>query len=166
VARRAGGWPDHIDTPVENTRSACPFHATAGLTSPPAVLHPDPMPDLALFLSLETRVWQALADGDAAADGALLAPDFLGVYATGFAGPAEHVAQLSGGPTVAAFALSDARLLPLGPDRALLAYRADYSRAGADRPEAMYVSSIWEARGDGWRNVFSQDTAEGDVAPV
>ncbi len=34
----------------------------------------------------ERAVWQALADGDAAADRAALAADFPGVYPDGFAG--------------------------------------------------------------------------------
>lgn len=124
------------------------------------------MADLDFFLALETRVWQALVTGDAGADAALLAPDFLGVYSTGFAGRDAHAGQLDGGPTVARFTISDARLLPLGPGRALLAYLADYTRIGAQEPEAMYVSSIWEERDGVWRNTFSQDTARGGPAPV
>ncbi|MDF0599495.1 DUF4440 domain-containing protein [Psychromarinibacter sp. C21-152] len=124
------------------------------------------MADLSFFLDLETRVWQALADGDAAADAALLAPEFLGVYSTGFAGRDEHTGQLSQGPTVAAFSLSGARILPLGPGRVLLAYRADYTRVGASVAEAMYVSSIWEERDGTWRNTFSQDSAADAPPPV
>jgi len=37
------------------------------------------------FVALESRVWDALVRGDADADADLLATDFLGVYATGFA---------------------------------------------------------------------------------
>lgn len=124
------------------------------------------MPDFAFFLALETRVWQALVDGDPAADAALLAPDFLGVYSTGFATHADHTGQLAHGPTVAAFRLSDARLLPLGPGRALLAYRADYTRTGTTEPEAMYVSSIWEDRAGTWLNTFSQDSSADAPPPV
>ncbi len=124
------------------------------------------MPDLAFFLALETRVWQALVDGDAAADAALLDPDFLGVYTTGFAGRDDHTGQLAGGPTVASYAIDGARLLPLGPGRALLAYRATYTRVGQTEQEAMYVSSIWAEKAGRWINIFSQDTADGGPAPV
>ncbi|MDJ0629235.1 MAG: nuclear transport factor 2 family protein [Rhodobacter sp.] len=124
------------------------------------------MADIGFLLDLEHRVWQALADGDAATDATLLAPEFLGVYATGFADRAAHTGQLADGPTVSRFALSDARLVPLGEGRALLAYRAEYVRVGASTPEVMYVSSIWENHGGRWRNTFSQDTAEDDAAPV
>lgn len=119
------------------------------------------MIDLAALLALETAVWQALVDGDAAADAAALADDFLGVYPTGFAGRDDHAGQLAGGPTVDRFELGEARMLAVSDDAVLLAYRADYVRAGAapgPPPESMYVSSLWCRRGGRWVNVFSQDT--------
>ncbi len=124
------------------------------------------MTDLDTVLALETRVWQALADGDTVADRALLAPDFLGVYSTGFADRSDHAGQLAGGPTVAEFTLSLARLIHLGDRRVLLAYRADFRRTGAQAAEAMYVSSIWELREGAWVNSFSQDSSAADPAPV
>lgn len=118
------------------------------------------------LLEHETAVWQALVSGDAEADGAALAADFLGVYPDGFAGRDAHVAQLGSGPTVRSFTLSEARALPLGGDHALLAYRADYRRVGRQVDEAMYVSSIWRWTAAGWFNIFSQDTpADGSTVP-
>lgn len=118
------------------------------------------------ILAAETAVWQALARGDTEADERALAEDFLGVYPDGFAGRAAHVGQLAHGPTVADFTLSDVRVRALGPDHAMIAYRAAYRRTrGAERdhapetlPETMYVSSIWRRAGGGWVNLFSQDT--------
>lgn len=121
---------------------------------------------LAELLALETAVWQALVAGDPAADRALLAADFLGVYPDGFAGRDAHVAQLAGGPTVLEFRLSEVRLVALGGDHALLAYRADYRRPGGTAEEAMYVASVWRRTAAGWVNVFSQDTpADGRALP-
>src|SRR5690349_13913191 len=119
-------------------------------------------------LRLETEVWQALVDGDASADARLLSEDFLGVYPTGFAGRDDHVAPVQAGPTVAAFTLTDARLLVVSDTAALLAYRADYRRvtpAGAGPPETLFVSSLWCERDGRWRNVFSQETPEGADTP-
>ncbi len=124
------------------------------------------MRDLAFFLSLETRVWDALTIGDMASDQALLAPDFLGVYSTGFSDRAEHVGQLANGPSVANYVISQARLLKLGAGQVLLAYRADFTRVGSSTSEAMYVSSIWEERDGLWQNTFSQDSNASDPAPV
>ncbi|KII17864.1 nuclear transport factor 2 family protein [Phaeobacter sp. S60] len=114
------------------------------------------------LLAAETAVWTALQQGDIAADRAALHPKFLGVYPSGFAGRDDHTDQLSQGPTVAEFSIEDARVLPLGPETALLAYRASYTRPGQAEGEAegaaMYVSSIWQRQDGGWINIFSQDT--------
>jgi hypothetical protein len=100
-----------------------------------------------------------------AADAALLAGDFLGVYSSGFAGRSDHTDQLHDGPTVSSYELSDARLVELSTDVVLLAYRASYTRPGAEAGtgrESMYVASVWQRRDRRWRNVFSQDTAAED----
>ena len=109
------------------------------------------------FVDLESQVWDALVAGDAAADEALLTSDFAGVYPTGFADRAEHVGELAAGPTVAAYAINDARLIRVSASAVLLCYRADYRRvSGPD--ETMYISSLWIERDGNWRNRFSQDT--------
>lgn len=115
-------------------------------------------PDIDTILARERAVWQALVDGDAAADAALLTDDFLGVYASGFAGRVDHVGQLADGPTVRSFEIGEARLVPLAEGLALLSYRADWIRANG-RTDAAYISSIWRAADGAWVNVFSQDTA-------
>ena len=123
------------------------------------------MPVVDELLSVEQEVWAALAAGDAEADARLLAEDFLGVYGSGFAGKADHCAQLADGPTVAGYELSEARVLELAADVVLLAYRARWVGAGSrstGEETTMYVTSVWRRTEEGWRNVFSQDTpAEG-----
>ncbi len=115
-------------------------------------------PTLEQILTLEQQVWAALVEGNAQADRALLSPDFLGVYPTGFANRDDHVGQFADAPTMAQFDLSDARLRVLSADAVLLSYRADYLRPGAPTREAMLISSLWERRHDVWVNSFSQDT--------
>lgn len=118
-------------------------------------------PGLEEILALERQVWAALIAGDAEADGAMLTADFLGVYPSGFADRAAHMAELSAGPTMRRYALDRARLLDLGPGRVLLCYRAAYVPAGAEDERVMYISSLWERRGGRWLNSFSQDTPAG-----
>lgn len=120
---------------------------------------------LAQVLAAETAVWQALADGDMAADRALLAPGFLGVYPTGFANRDDHSGQLAQGPTIDTFRISDPRVIAPAPGLALLAYRADFCRCGSDREEAMFVASLWQRQGGIWINLFSQDTPQGAALP-
>ena len=116
----------------------------------------NPPPDLAGMLALESSVWEALVRGDAEADRAALSPDFLGVYPSGFSDREGHVSQLDAGPSVSEYALSEARLQVYAPDLAMLSYRARFRR-GQELQE-MYVSSLWQRQGHGWRNLFSQDT--------
>jgi hypothetical protein len=119
------------------------------------------LPDIGFFVALERRVWQALADGDVDADSALLDPQFLGVYASGFASRDDHAAQLANGPSVADFSIHEPRLLTLASDAVMLSYRASFVRPGkihAGSVQTMYISSIWKQRGAAWLNVFSQDT--------
>ncbi|NSY37093.1 nuclear transport factor 2 family protein [Leisingera sp. ANG59] len=117
-------------------------------------------PQLAEFLALETKVWEALVSGDAAADGRMLTEDFLGVYPSGFSGKSGHCGQLSDGPVMAGYRLSDAQLRVLSPEAVLLSYRAAYRPAGTPAWRSMLISSLWEKRADGWCNSFSQDTPE------
>jgi hypothetical protein len=110
------------------------------------------------FVSLETRVWEALAAGDGAADGALLSLDFLGVYPSGFSDRDDHVAQLADGPTVATYEIRDARLRELTDDHVLLSYEASWRRTPDGVSETMFISSLWSSVDGEWINVFSQDT--------
>ena len=110
------------------------------------------------LVAFEKQVWDALVTGDMQADQAMLSNEFLGVYPDGFSGRSEHAGQLSSGPSIARYHLSDYRALPLGQDFALLCYHARYLRSSRTREEEMYVSSIWQRDGGGWINVFSQDT--------
>ena len=91
----------------------------------------------------------------------MLSDDFLGVYPTGFADRTSHMEQLIEGPTVAAFALHDARMLVVSESAVILSYRAEFERpsaSGVSEPERMYISSLWCRRDGEWLNVFSQDT--------
>ena len=123
-------------------------------------------------MALEIGVWTALKAGDAAADAAALAADFLGVYPSGFASRADHVEQLDAGPSIAEFALSDPRLDLIAPDAALLTYRACFARAqflltqndgetvAADRAlTAERAAKGWRVRGDVYLSAARQNGA-------
>jgi hypothetical protein len=121
------------------------------------------MPDrpIEFFIELESRVWDALVDGDRDAERALLSSDFVGVYPTGFADRSVHANQLVDGPTMASYSITDAKLVPVSDSTVLLCYRADFRRVRDGPPgsdETMYISSLWAERDGRWWNTFSQDT--------
>ncbi len=111
------------------------------------------------FVDLETRVWEALLNGDGQADAALLSADFLGVYETGFSNRTEHAAMLGNGPIVLNYQIEDARLRVVTDKAVLLSYLACYTKpADPARQERMYVSSLWQEIDGQWLNTFSQDS--------
>lgn len=110
------------------------------------------------FVALESKVWDALTRGDAAADRALLSGDFFGVYPTGFANRSDHAGQLDRGPTVLEYEIAAATVRMLTERHALLSYEARFISLPGNGTERMYVSSVWSRQGDNWVNVFSQDT--------
>lgn len=116
------------------------------------------MPDAQFFVDLESKVWAAQVSGDADADRELLSEDFVGLYPTGFAARDAHVEQLSEGPVVASYAITQARLIVASGTAVMLSYRADYRLPGRDGSEVMFVSSLWVQREGRWWNSFSQDT--------
>jgi len=68
----------------------------------------------------EINVWEALVQGNMQGDDKALHEEFLGVYSDGISGKTEHVQQLACGPIVESYELSNLRVLPLGPDHAVL----------------------------------------------
>ncbi|MDC8770521.1 nuclear transport factor 2 family protein [Roseateles albus] len=115
---------------------------------------------IAFFVALETRVWQALTLGDKQAYLALLAPEFLGVYPSGFASLAKNLSTFEQAPGFApSYALSEARIMDLAPGLVMLSYRAVFQRVADAQAKVMYVSSLWRRQEDEkWVNVFSQDS--------
>ena len=119
---------------------------------------PTPIED---FIRLETQVWQALADGDADADGRMLSDDFLGVYPQ-----ASRIERPTSSNWSTARRLHRSRCTthecspcPSPP----CCCRTEPSSSGrtstaGSQVQCMYVSSLWCLRDGEWLNVFSQDT--------
>jgi hypothetical protein len=100
------------------------------------------------------------------ADHALLSEDFLGVYPDGFAGRAAHSGQLAGRADGCVLPDRGGASAPLGPTTSFMPIARAIVRPGAETPEDMLVTSIWERREGGWVNIFSQDTPlTGEAVP-
>ena len=112
------------------------------------------------LIDLERRGWDALSSGGAAATrfyGDVLAERFVFLLP----GPAvidDRAALLEslGGSPWTSYELADERVVPLGPDAAVVAYRATAVREGA-RYEAL-MASTYVREGGVWRLAVHQQT--------
>lgn len=110
------------------------------------------------ILELEKKVWNALLSGNFEADKKLLSNDFLGVYPDGFAAKSDHTNQLKQGPSILNYSIIESKVITLSNDTALISYKASWQKLNIEKPEIIYVTSIWKIIDGEWQNIFSQDT--------
>ena len=111
------------------------------------------------LLELERGAWSALATEGAAGPfyDEVLADDVLMLLPGGLVlDDREQVVKSMDGPPWDSFELADERVVPLGPDAAVVAYRATASRGGTDY-EALFNSTYVREHGR-WRLVLHQQT--------
>lgn len=77
------------------------------------------------------------------------------MYPTGFANRADHAVQLADGPTIASYSITEAKLIEVSTDAAMLRDRAIYQRPHRSVGESMFISSLWLRKDGRWRNAFS-----------
>ena len=93
-------------------------------------------------LALETSAWQAFREKDAARFGALMAPDFVGVYADGVHDRAKDMALLKV-TTLRTFRLSDFKSRMIDADDLLVTYSAEVTSAKSPAPRRIWNASLW-----------------------
>jgi ketosteroid isomerase-like protein len=111
------------------------------------------------LMELERSAWQALATEGAAGPfyDEVLADDVLMFLPGGLViDDREQVVKSMDGPPWDDFELADERVVPLGPDAAVVAYRATARRDGQDY-EALFNSTYVRENGR-WRLVLHQQT--------
>ncbi|HIW92869.1 MAG TPA: nuclear transport factor 2 family protein [Candidatus Corynebacterium avicola] len=97
------------------------------------------------LLDLEHAGWRSLCESRGGTYyGELMMPDALFILADGSTMSRGEIAEsLDGMPGWDAYEISDATLLPLGPDAAALTYRATSSRSGLAEPFTALMSSVY-----------------------
>lgn len=107
------------------------------------------------LLDIERRMWT---------DGApfyreSLAPEVLMAFpGVGFLDRDQTIQGVEGGQRWARVEITDARLLELGPDAALLAYAAEAEREGQEGSYRALVGSVYVRSDDAWRLAFHQQS--------
>lgn len=110
---------------------------------------------LAHLLDLERRMWT---------DGApfyreSLAPEVLMAFpGVGFLDREQTIQGVEGGQRWERVEMSDARLMELSPDVALLAYATEAARDGQDGPYRALVGSVYVRSRGAWQLAFHQQS--------
>jgi RNA polymerase sigma factor (sigma-70 family) len=115
---------------------------------------------LEALLALETRVWEAIKQRDVATLRKLCAADFLAIHSDGSRLALDEFLAWLPDVEIKSYTLKDTRLIPLGPDAAMLVYLAETRTVflGWAEEGRTQVSTTWVRRNREWRNVFSQET--------
>ncbi|MDT0304207.1 nuclear transport factor 2 family protein [Streptomonospora wellingtoniae] len=133
-----------------------------GSASPPPGPNPPRDPDAlkAELLDLEHQGWRSLCDGTGSDFyGALMTEDGVMVLAHGEAFDRPTVvASLKHAPPWSGYAITDERLVVLGPDSAALIYRARAYRDGAESAFTALMASCYTRRDGAWRLALYQQT--------
>lgn len=102
-------------------------------------------------VALEKATWAAFRDKNAAAFSALIAPDYVGIYADGRHDKAIDM-QLIRKTTLRSFSLSDFKTQRLDPRDVLVTYAADVTSATGRNH--VWNASIWRLERGRWMTVY------------
>lgn len=114
-----------------------------------------------LFQAKVQAEWEALKNKDRKAYGSLIADDYLGVEVDG-KGERTKSQMLNEVPegNVNHYALWGFRVLPLGPDAALVTYEStmQFPPNAQVRLLRIYITELWVKRSGEWKELRSQET--------
>ena len=112
------------------------------------------------LFAMEKQGWEATKKKDAASLRKVYAEDFVAILADGLCLTRDEYFAVFPLFEIKSYSLSDAKLLALGPDAAILTYKADTETVilGETEKGRIQVSSTWVRRDGKRMNVFYQET--------
>jgi RNA polymerase sigma factor (sigma-70 family) len=125
---------------------------------PSAVVKSEELMDT--LMTLEKRSWEATKKKDIETLRKLCAQDYVAIISDGSRLTFDGFIALFPLFEVKSYAISDVRVLPVGPDVAILIYKAKTQTAvlGMTVKEVSQFTSTWARRDGEWRNVLYQET--------
>ena len=137
-----------------------PPGATGGQEPPKPVAPIQAEGQLDTLLALEKRVWEAAKKKDADALRRLCTQDYVAILSDGSQLTLNEFCMVFPLFEIQSYSLSDAQVIALGPDAAILLYKAKSETVilGEKEREQTQHSSTWVRRNGEWRNVFYQET--------
>ena len=110
--------------------------------------------------ALERRGWQALSGPDGAAFYAdVMSDDGVMVFPGSVLDRDASLRAIASAPPWSTFELADMQVIEVGPDSALVIYRATSQREGEAAYRAL-MSSVYARRGGAWKLVLHQQSPE------
>ena len=94
--------------------------------------------------------WEAWKNQDAASNNAVIADDFNSFWPDGSRHIGKPTAQQMSEQPIAAYKLSEFRVVPVGADAALVTYFADIKTPGSNVEHHMAVGEAWMKRNGQW----------------
>jgi RNA polymerase sigma factor (sigma-70 family) len=115
---------------------------------------------LETLFALEKGVWEMTRKKDGAGLRKVCTKDFLTIHSDGSRLTLDEVCDALPFIDIKSYSLSDVRLISLGPDAAVLVYKAASETVFWGMPwrELTEISSTWVRREGAWRSVFTQET--------
>jgi hypothetical protein len=113
------------------------------------------------LMTLEKSAYEAWRTKDAKFWDPFLTDNFVGFGATGRMDRAAAIKQYSGADCdVKSYALSEDTMTPLGPDAAVITYKATYDGTcgGQKLPAQVWAAGVYVRSGDKWKGAFHAET--------
>jgi hypothetical protein len=110
----------------------------------------------ALF-ALEKQAWEGWKNRDAKGFEAVMSDKYVGFASTGRIGKTESIKTLSDQKCeIKSYSFSDEQMHPVGPDVAILTFKAaqDGTCDGKPIPAAVWSASVYAREGDTWKTVY------------
>lgn len=118
---------------------------------------PEPVPPSKdALVTLEKQAWEGWKNRDPRSFESLLSDKYVGFASTGRIGKAESIKTLSDQKCeIKSYSLSDEQMTSIGPDVALLTFKAaqDGVCDGRPIPAAVWAASVYAREGDTWKTV-------------
>ena len=109
----------------------------------------------ATLVKLERQGWELFKNKDPQW-GSLCTPDYTAVFVDGSIDDLSHSLQAMRSFTINHYTLSDTKVIPLGPNAAVLTYTAVVNAAvpgGTAQDQKLAVTDVWVKRGGQWKSI-------------
>ena len=143
--------------PAANSNSANTNAANRAATNANAAKPASAAPSKDALFALEKQAWEGWKNRDPKSFEAVMSDKYVGFASTGRIGKTESVKSLGDQKCeIKSYSFSDEQMTPVGPDVAILTFKAaqDGVCDGKPIPAAVWSASVYAREGDNWKTVY------------